>query len=408
MTTPKPARLRLAAATALAATAAAVLPAASATAAPTPVPKPAPLTQKQLQHEAERILKKAGYVGVSVQVRDGRRRLHAAAGEAELGTGRPVRHAAPFRAASLTKSFVATVVLQLVAEKQLSLDDTVDRWLPGVVDGNGNDGSRITVRHLLQHTSGIYNYDLTEDTGAGADDFERTRFDHHDPSELVTGAMRHKPDFPPADPGDPAPRWNYSNPGYVVAGMIVEKVTGKTWDEQVRDRIARPLGLKHTYAPGDDPRVPGAYAHAYHQFPGSRRWVDTSVRNMSWAGPAGALITDENDADRFLTALYTGRLLPAAQLKEMRRTVPAKDFQDIFPGLHYGLGAMRQPLSCGGYRWGHGGDLEGQTVRTAVSADGRRSVVLNATGKKADEAWLTNAEKALQGLVDRAMCAPSR
>ncbi|MEI5103523.1 serine hydrolase domain-containing protein [Streptomyces sp. PmtG] len=399
-------RLRIIAAAALVSAAAAIVPAQAAAGSGE---RGGPLSQRELRQEAERVLKKAGYVGVTVQVRDGRRLLRAAAGERERGTGLPLDHRAGFRAASLTKSFTATVVLQLAAEKKLSLDDTVERWLPGVVQGNGNDGSRVTLRHLLQHTSGIHNYDHADDTGSSAEDFERTRYDHHDPSELVTGAMRHAPDFPPADPDDPAPDWNYSNPGYAALGMIIEKVTGASWDEQVRDRLVRPLKLSGTYAPGDDPRLPGAYAHAYHQFAGTKRWVDVSERNVSMIGAAGELITTEKDADRFLTALYGGRLLPPAQQAEMRRVVPVSaDFQRVMPGLHYGLGAMRQPLSCGGYRWGHGGDVEGLTVRTAVSGDGRRSVVINATGKKDDDAWLLTAEKALQKLLDRTMCAPSR
>ncbi|WP_381795652.1 serine hydrolase domain-containing protein [Streptomyces niveus] len=365
----------------------------------------APLSQQQLQREVDRTLKKAGYIAVSVQVRDGQRRTYAVGGEAELGTGRPVSHAAGFRAASVTKTFVSTVVLQLVAEGRLSLDDTVEEWLPGLVAGNGNDGRRITVRHLLQHTSGLYNYDFTEDTGNTAADFERTRFDHYEPEEAVAGAMKHKPDFEPADPNDPDPEWNYSNTGYIVAGMIIEKVTGRSWDTEVRDRIVRPLGLTQTYAPGDDPSLKGPYTHSYQQFAGSTGWTDTSIRNVSWATAAGELITGERDLDRFLTALQRGRLLPPAQMAELRRTVPAgADFQEIFPGLHYGLGVMRQPLSCGGYRWGHGGDLEGQTVRTAVSDDGQRTVVLNATGKKADDESLFRAERAVQALLDRAIC----
>ncbi|WP_329384110.1 serine hydrolase domain-containing protein [Streptomyces sp. NBC_01716] len=369
----------------------------------------AALSQKQLQREVNRVLREAGYVGISVQVRDGQSRTYAVAGEAELGTGRRVSHAANFRAASVTKTFVATVVLQLAAEGRLSLDDTVEDWLPGVVAGNGNDGGRVTVRHLLQHTSGIYNYDFIEDTGNTAEDFERTRFDHHDPEESVAGAMRHKPDFEPADPNDPEPDWNYSNTGYTLAGMIIEKATGKSWDREVRDRIVRPLGLTQTYVPGDDPTLKGPYTHAYQQFPGSTGWTDTSLVNMSWATAAGQLISGERDLDRFLTALQRGRLLPPAQMAELRRTVPVgADFEAVFPGLRYGLGVMRQPLSCGGYRWGHGGDLEGQTVRTAVSEDGQRSVVINSTGKKADDEWLFAAERALQALLDRAICGAER
>lgn len=364
-----------------------------------------PLSQKELQREVDRVLKKAGFTGMSVQIRDGHHRVHAVAGERERGTGRPVSHRAAFRAASVTKTFVATVVLQLVSEGRLSLDDTVEKWLPGVVKGNGNDGSRITVRNLLQHTSGVYNYDLTEETGETAADFERTRLDHHGPEDSLAGAMKHEPDFPPADPDDPEPDWNYSNPGYMLAGMIIEKATGKTWDEEVRNRIVRPLGLTQTYSPGDDPRLKGPYTHNYQQFPGSSGFTDTSVRNISQAHAAGQLISSERDLDRFLTALQRGELLPPAQQAELRGTVPVSEqYQKIFPGLEYGLGVMRQPLSCGGFRWGHGGDLEGATIRTGVSEDGRRSVVLTASGKKSDEDWLYAAEDLMQDLVDKGLC----
>lgn len=367
------------------------------------------LSQKQLRQEVNSTLKKAGYIGISVQVRDGQRRTYAVAGEAELGTGRPVSHEAGFRAASVTKTFVSTVVLQLVAEGRLSLDDTVEKWLPGVVAGNGNDGSRITLRHLLQHTSGVYNYDFTEDTGDTAADFERTRFDHHDPEEAVAGAMKHQPDFEPADPNDPHPKWSYSNTGYMLAGMIIERATGKSWDTEVRDRIVRPLGLTQTYAPGDDPGLKGPYTHTYQQLPGSTRMTDTTIRNVSWASAAGELVSGERDLDTFLTALQRGRLLPPAEMAELREVVPAgEDFQVVFPGLHYGLGVMRQPLSCGGFRWGHGGDLEGATIRTAVSEDGQRSVVVNASGKKSNDEWLLGAEKAVQALLDRAICGGDR
>ncbi|MEV0223674.1 serine hydrolase domain-containing protein [Streptomyces sp. NPDC050704] len=397
---------QLALAAALAGALAAGVTALPANAAPSLSPDtPASLTKQRLQREVEKTLEEAGYVSVSVQVREGRHRVHATAGEAELGSGRPVARNSDFRAASVTKTFVATVVLQLVAEGRLSLGDTVEKWLPGVVTGNGNDGSHITIRNLLQHTSGIYNYNVIEDFGETAADFERHRFDHVSPEQNIAGAMKHKPDFPPADANDPKPDWNYSNPGYILAGMVIEKATGRTWAQEVHDRIVRPLGLKSTYEPGDDPYLKEPYAHTYQRFPGSTGWTDTSVRNMSWGDAAGSLISSERDLDRFYTALLTGRLLPAAQLAEMRRTVvPNEDILQVMPGLRYGLGLMRQPLSCGGYRWGHGGDLDGHTVRTGFTADGRRSVVISASGKTADDEQLFRAELTVQRLTDVALC----
>ncbi|MFE3213614.1 serine hydrolase domain-containing protein [Streptomyces antimycoticus] len=420
-------RLRLAAAVAVTAAllgGAATVPAAAITSAPgAPAAPEAPvahgsdspdhrLTEDELRREVARTLEDAGFIGLTVEVRDGHRRIHARAGEAELNTGRPVPFGAHYRAASVTKSFVATVVLQLVAEGRLSLSDPVDKWLPGVVSGNGNDGRRITVRNLLQHTSGIHNYDYSDDTGDSAADFDRTRFDHVSPEQVVAGAMKHRPDFPPAPADDPEPDWNYSNPGYVLAGMIIQKVTGRAWPEEVRDRIVRPLGLTGTYEPGDDPRLKAPYAHTYQRFPGSNTWTDTTLRNVSWGGAAGSLISTDRDLDRFFTALLGGRLLPPAQLAEMRRTVPVgPNFEVAFPHAQYGLGMMRQPLSCGGYRWGHGGDLEGATVRTGFTEGGRRSVTISSSGKTDDDEQLLRAEAALQSLTDRVLCdgvRPSR
>ena len=406
MTKPKVknSRSRLAAALVGAALGAGALVVPAAAAPSTPA-QAGPSSRADLRAEVQRTLEEAGYVGISVEVRDGRHRFRARAGEAKLGTGRPVPHGGSLRAASMTKPFVATVVLQLVAEGRLSLDDTVERWLPGVVTGNGNDGSRITVRHLLQHTSGIHNYDYTDDTGDDAAAFQRHRFDRIEPEQLIAGAMRSRPDFPPAAPGDPEPDWNYSNSGYVLAGMIIEQVTGRTWATEVHHRIVEPLGLTGTYAPGHDPFLRGPHAHTYHRFPGSDGWTDTTVRDMSWADAAGALITTERDQDRFLGALFDGQLLPPRELAEMRHVVPVgEDFQVPFPGLHYGLGLMRQPLSCGGYRWGHGGDTDGGTVRNGLTEDGSRSIVISATGKVPEDEPLLRAEAAVQRLVDTVLC----
>jgi D-alanyl-D-alanine carboxypeptidase len=416
--TVKTSRARLVTAAVLAAAVASTAPVSGATAPPRPASAATTdgsdgsdgrVTSRQLQREAARVLEEGGFVGVTVRVRDGGRTVHARAGEAEPHTGRPVPREAEFRMGSVTKAFVATVVLQLVAEGRLSLDDTVERWLPGVVSGNGNDGSRVTIRNLLQHTSGIHNYGPEDDTGNTAADFERTRFDHWDPEQLVAGAMRHRPDFPPARADDPEPDWNYSNPGYLLAGMIIEKATGRPWAEEVRDRVVRPLGLTGTYAPGDDPYLKAPHAHTHHLFPGSATWTDTTVRNMSRADASAALVGTERDLDRFFTALLGGRLLPPAQLAEMRGTVPVSEDYDMgFPGLRYGLGLMQQPLTCGDDTWGHGGDLEGFTVRTGFTADARRSVVVVATGTGGGLEQLLAAERAVRGLVDRALCSDIR
>ncbi|MFE2866426.1 serine hydrolase domain-containing protein [Embleya sp. NPDC059259] len=359
-----------------------------------------PVGREQLRREAQWLLGEGGYVNAAIVTRDGRECAEGYAGPADLRTGRPVPRAAQLRIGSATKTFVATVVLQLVAEGRLSLADSVDRWLPGVVAGNGNDGRRVTVRNLLQHTSGLHNYsNELPDTAEG---FERDRLRSSTPAGLVAGAMRFAPSFPPADPVDPTPNWEYSNTNYVLAGMIVRQATGRSWAEEVHRRVVRPLGLVDTYAPGDDPTLRAPYTHSYHRFADRDAWVDTTIRNMTWGDAAGEMISTHADLDRFFTALLRGRLLPPAQLALMCDTVPMPaDFEQVMPGVRYGLGLMRQPLPGGGFRWGHGGDIEGSKIRMGVTEDGRRSAVIVVNGTYADDEHELPAEVSVQRLTDR-------
>ena len=189
-----------------------------------------------------------GYTRVDGEV------TRARAGVGDLERGTPVPLDGHFRMGSNTKTFVSVVVLQLVGEGRLSLDDTVERWLPGIVAGNGNDGRRITVRQLLQHTSGLYNY--TRDiSGLGSyEGYLAHRYDHYDAEDIVALAMKHEPGFAPGS------QWDYSNTNYILAGMIIERVTGRTWASEARTRIFQPLGLRQTSEPGDRPSLPRPYA----------------------------------------------------------------------------------------------------------------------------------------------------
>lgn len=139
---------------------------------------------------------------------------------ADQATGDPVRPGDSFRVASTTKTFVSTVVLQLVGEGRLSLDDTVEHRLPGVVSGNGNDGGGITVRQLLQHTSGLYDYTADLPVLTTRDGYLDGRRTTWSPEQLVAVATKHAPNFEPGD------GWSYSNTNYTLAGMIIEKITG--------------------------------------------------------------------------------------------------------------------------------------------------------------------------------------
>jgi D-alanyl-D-alanine carboxypeptidase len=347
----------------------------------------------RLQRDTDAI-RALGVTGVQARVTvSGRRHLVATSGVADRATGRPVPPDGRFRIASTRKAFAATVALQLVGERRLSLDDTIERWLPGVVRGNGNDGRRITLRHLLQNTSGIHD-DLPGYTTP--EEYLQQRYDVHTREQLVTRAMRHRPDFPPGT------GWAYSNTGFILAGMIIERVTGRPLRREITDRIVRPLGLQHTTWPGTSPALPRPHARAYQLFaPGELVDVTEQV-----PGDPDSIVSSTRDLDRFFRTLLGGGLLPPAQLAEMKRTVPVSaDVEQIWPGGRYGLGLVRRPLPCGGGYWGHDGGDAGFITATGVTDDGRRGVMASmstALGDSTDH--YLQQQSAADTLVQNALC----
>ncbi len=338
--------------------AAAVLIAAPATAA---VAAPADDTGRHLQalltaeHEA-------GMPGVFAQVRDGRRSWNLAAGTADLASGRPARPWMRQRVGSITKTFTATTVLQLVGERRVRLDAPIARYLPRLLPGEL--GRRVTVRMLLNHTSGIGDYDTALVTDAPS--IEALRVRTVAPRELVRiGLAQPRTN----EPGGP---WSYSNTNYIILGLLIEKVTGHRYADEVHRRIVRPLHLRHTYLPGTDPYIRGPHMAAYIPWTdGNLR--DFSVFNMSWAWSAGELISTAADLNRFFRALLTGRLLDRRLLAQMTTTVP---FDATAPEAGgYGLGIFWLASPCG-KAWGHNGGVIGQTTDSYHSVDGRRQVTV--------------------------------
>ncbi|WP_433533139.1 serine hydrolase domain-containing protein [Micromonospora sp. CA-263727] len=344
-------------------------------------------------------LRGLGITGVQGLTRVGGTTTRARAGVGDLDRGTPVPLDGHFRMGSNTKTFVSVVVLQLVGERKLALDDTVERWLPGVVTGNGNDGRRITVRHLLQHTSGIYNYTNDIPALGSHDGYLAHRFDHYDAADLVALAMKHEPGFAPGT------RWDYSNTNYILAGMLIERVTGRPWAAEVGSRILRPLGLRHTSTPGDRPFLPTPHAKGYQQWEPGGALTDTTLFNPTVAGAAGDMITTPTDLARFWQALQRGQLLKPRQMAQLHDTVLADTFQDFLPGTRYGLGIMYIPNRCGGY-WSHGGDVPGMSTANGVSRDGGRVAVLSLTTQLADEQAALAVYARTFRLMDDVICGP--
>ena len=367
---------------------------AAALVAGTAVPATAagPARDDRRLHVALDDLHDLGITGVQGITRVDGVTTRARAGVGDLDRGTPVPLDGYFRMGSNTKTFVSVVVLQLVGEGRLSLDDTVERWLPGVVAGNGNDGRRITIRQVLQHTSGVYNYTNDLATLRSYEEYRAHRLDHYDPADLVALAMKHEPGFAPGT------RWDYSNTNYILAGMVIESVTGRPWATEVGARILRPLGLRQTSSPGDRPSVPAPHAKGYQQWVSGGPLTDTTVFNPTAAGAAGGLITTPTDLARFWQALQRGQLLKPRQMAQLHRTVLADTFQDFIPGARYGLGIMYIPNRCGGY-WAHGGDVLGMSTVNGVSTEGGRVAVLSLTTQLADE----DAARAVYGRTFRLM-----
>ncbi|MFI1537780.1 serine hydrolase domain-containing protein [Streptomyces anandii] len=340
------------------------------------VAAPAGTGRHEATRQAVRAAVAAGAPGATVTVRDAHGSWSATAGVGNLRTGAPRSPLDRYRVGSITKTFVATVLLQLEAEGRLSLDDTVDRWLPGVVRGHGHDGHRITVRQLLNHTSGIYNY--TSDKTFVRDYFTKDGFFEHRydtlrPEDLVRVAMSHKPDFAPGT------SWKYSNTNYVLAGMVIRRVTGHSYAQEIRRRVIEPLHLTATSLPGTRATMPRPSSRAYSKLALDATTgpaYDVTELNPSLASSAGEMISDSADLDRFYSALLRGRLLPVRQLKEMKTTVPVTGV----PNVGYGLGLMAQTVSCGVRVWGHDGGIHGSVSSAATTADGRHSLAVNLNG----------------------------
>ncbi|MGW2873105.1 serine hydrolase domain-containing protein [Kitasatospora sp. NPDC001225] len=306
-----------------------------------------------------------GAPGVLVTVAEGEGRWVGTAGVADRRTGRPPRPADHFRVGSITKTFTAVLVLQLEAEGRLGIDDTVEKWLPGLVRGHGHDGRRITVRQLLNHTSGVYNYLNDPALHQIGPIWLEHLHDTWTPEELLAVAMS-KP--PTAQPGE---RFVYSNTNYLLAAMIVERITGSSYEHELRRRIIDPLHLRGTDSPGTReslPRPSGRdYSTAQVQLPPPG--VDVTEFNPSAIRASGEIISTADDLDHVYRALLTGRLLPQAQLREMTTTVPA--------GIDdQGLGIARMTTSCGVELWGYRGGGYGFEALTVSTRDTRHRMTV--------------------------------
>ncbi|SIM76846.1 serine hydrolase domain-containing protein [Micromonospora cremea] len=356
----------------------------------------------ELQKAIEEIVD-SGFVGVSLRVHDERGEWVGSAGAAELGGAAKPPTNGHVRIGSNTKTFTATLVLQLVAEGKVGLDTPAADYLPEF----GLD-ERITVRMLLQHTSGVFNFsgEVYDDGtvalgipipyGTTGKAWMDNRFKTYRPQELVELALSKPARF------EPGTGWSYSNTNYVLARLLIEKVTGRSVAEETQERILGPLGLSGTAVPDASPEIPEPHAHAYYRYEdaGQQKTVDVTRQNPSWISAGGDMISTTQDLHTFISALMGGRLVPAPLLAEMCTPHPTG-----IPNMDYGLGVFVMTTDGGGTVISHNGAAVGHAALMYSTPDGSKT--LTAALNCVDDADLSIGEafqKAMQRLVSEVFC----
>ena len=334
----------------------------------------------------------SGAPGVVVVRRDRGETTFGSAGVANIDSGDPLGTARQFFVGSVGKTFTAALVLALVADGQLDLDEPVGPHL-----GEVSVGPAVRVRHLLQHTSGLPDIFAEPSFFAALRQDPWRRWEIADLLALVLSVQ--------AEP--PGARWSYSNTNYLLLSLVIEQVGGTPVPDQLRERIAVPLGLQSTEL---GPAPPDGIARAYMPpdnpfLPAAEGLVDATALTTSLAYPA-ALVSTPADVARFLEALLDGTLLPPELKEELLETVPA----DGVECDAYGLGIARSssffgtsPSPCGA-AWGHLGLTPGHTTIALSREDGTRQVVVAANaGFIEAQAW-----EPLAGAAWSAFCGDER
>lgn len=322
---------------------------------------------------------RAGMPGVIAEVRDGESMWRGAAGVADVSTGRPVTPDMRHRVGSISKTFTAAAILQQVENGEIGLDQAIGRYLPRLVPGER--GNAITVRMLINHTSGLAEYlpyaypslkafpSLKDTTPQSLDD---NRFRRFHPTELIEmGVAAPEVSTPGGTPGI------YSNTNYQLLCQLLELVTGSTAQRCITQNVIERAGLQDTELP-DEPAISGPHSQMYEAWFGMIDPPrDYSVFDMSWVGPAASLISTVADLNRFYGLLLAGDIVNASSLAQMQRTVPVISFEG--KKIEYGLGLHKMEVPGHGTFWGHDGTVWGAGAMTMTRADGKRqmSVAVN-------------------------------
>jgi len=325
-------------------------------------------THADVQRALERVVD-GGAPGVAAVIQGPNGRETFAAGSADVRRGVPIAPRDRFRVGSVAKSFTSTLVLKLVAQGKVGLEDPVEKWLPGAVP----NGDRITIRELLNMSSGLANYCAVppDSTLCIPPPSEMAR--RWTPQQLVKIGVSAPPNFAPGK------GWSYTNTGYVLLGMLVEKVTGESLEAEYESEIFQPLGLHDTELPSGT-AIPDPNSHGYDVLTASTWPGDVTATSPSIAWSAGGIVSSPGDMATFMRALVAGRLLPPALMREMKRPTPGSlAGPTAFEGGgigSYGLGLVHYTWSHACGVWGHSGDFPGYHTLVLSSGDGKRGAAM--------------------------------
>ncbi|MDH6130770.1 D-alanyl-D-alanine carboxypeptidase [Kitasatospora sp. MAA4] len=310
-----------------------------------------PELRAKLDQAVQQVLQEAGIPGAQVGIwLPGKGSYIRAFGVADKATGAPMTDNLNMRIGSETKTFTATAVLELVDDGLVGLDDPISKYIDGVPNGDC-----IKLRDLLDMRSGLFSY-------SADDDFVHALLSDPNhvftPQELLAYGYKHDNVF------EPGTQFQYSNSNYILLGLVIEKMTGRSVRDVIHQRVTEPSHLERTIFPVG-PELPRPYAHGYTNQTLSGQIEDSTHWNPSWAWSAGAMISDLHDLKHWAKDLATGTLLSPATQAERLNVLPTG-----IPGAGYGLGIFNIQ------GWiGHNGSLPGYESLTIYLPEEHATVV---------------------------------
>ncbi|MFE2939003.1 serine hydrolase domain-containing protein [Streptomyces sp. NPDC059255] len=329
--------------------------------------------------------------GAQLRVGGAAGRWYGTSGVADLRSGRSIRTGDQVRAGSISKAFIATVVLQLVREGRLRLDGPVQRYLPDLLPA---EYPEIRLSHLLMHTSG-----LPDASGPDQPDLSTPeqilahRYDRLTPARLLARVTRTK-----GMKFDPGTKQEYRGTNFLLLAMVVERVTGRAYGAEIHRRIAQPLGLTGTSVPAsDDPYLHGPHVHGYQEM-SDGRLEDATVYNQSAAYGSGEAVSTTRDLETFLAALFAGELLPPSLLEHMFTLPPPEVLMVDGTPARYSAGL--QTVTVNGVTfWGKTGERYGYNSGAFGTRDRKLRMVWSYTPVRRDAEQSRMAERIAAALT---------